>query len=67
MDRKNQVTENIPSNNRNDKPSAKKAKDENEVVAEAEQVIDMDKESFADRNHKRKHDSPADVSNPGTV
>lgn len=66
MERKNQTT--VPlKEDRYNKPTEKKGKDENDVVAEAEEVTDINKESFADRNHKRKHDAPADVSNPGTV
>jgi|GEM_PF-1161869 len=66
MDKKNQLS--VPlKGDRYGKPTEKKGKDENDVLAEAEEVTDIDKESFADRNHKRKHDSPADVSNPGTV
>ncbi|MGK6351314.1 hypothetical protein [Parapedobacter sp. DT-150] len=65
MDRKNQVG--VPTENRNNKPFEKKGKDENDVVADAEQLTDIDRESFADRKHKRKHDAPADISNPGTV
>ncbi len=59
-----------------DDPKAKKIhtpteekdeKDENEIVAEVEQIVEKD--SFADREHKdkRRHDSPADISNPGTI
>jgi len=66
MERKNQ-TPVLPKEDRYHKPTEKKRKDENDVVAEAEEVTDIDKESFADRNHKRKHDSPADITNPGTV
>jgi len=66
MNRKNQATDPSKQGTYN-KPLTKKGKDENEVVAEAEEVMDIDKESFADRKHKRRHDSPADVSNPGTV
>ncbi len=65
MNRKNQATD--PKQDTYNKPLTKKGKDENEVVAETEEVMDIDKESFADRKHKRRHDSPADVSNPGTV
>lgn len=66
MERKNQAT--VPQKeNRHTKPTEKKVKDENEVVADAEEVLDIDKESFADRSHKRRHDAPADVSNPGTA
>ncbi|SEL12640.1 hypothetical protein [Parapedobacter koreensis] len=66
MERKNQLTT-VPKDSRNSKPLTKERKDENDIVAEAEHVTDIDKESFADRNHKRRHDSPADISNPGTV
>lgn len=42
-------------------------KDENEIVNNAENVVDTD--SFTEREPKRKrrHDSPADISNPGTI
>lgn len=66
MNRKSQATDPTKQDTYN-KPLTKKRKDENEVVAEAEEVVDIEKESFADRKHKRRHDSPADVSNPGTV
>ncbi len=50
-----------------DKPIENSEKDENEVAAKVDQLVD--KESFADRKHKekRRHDSPGDISNPGTV
>lgn len=54
-----------PKSEKVDKPTEKSEKDENEIVAEVEQIVD--KESFTDRDHRRKHDSPTDISNPGTV
>ncbi|RQP18005.1 hypothetical protein [Parapedobacter defluvii] len=66
MERKNQSTSPLKED-RYRKPIPKKGKDENDIIAEAEEVTDIDKESFSDRKHKRRHDSPADVSNPGTV
>lgn len=38
------------------KSTENNSKDENEIVANVEQIVD--KESFSDRNHSRKHDSP---------
>lgn len=65
-----------------ERPPASNLDDEFEDIEEVDEEIDkadedddtgvdidetMDRESFTDRRHGRRHDGPADISNPGTV
>jgi hypothetical protein len=45
------------------------AAEDTEEDSDATDAVDeaIDRESYVDRKHKRRHDGPADISNPGTV
>ncbi len=51
--------------NKIDKPADEK--DENEIVDNAENVVDTDSFTQREPQRRRRHDSPADISNPGTI